>query len=472
MNTWVIACFIVFSEGCRANQEDGVVASTKFGNVIGFTEKTEDGFEADVFLGIPYAQPPIGENRFEKPKPVNPWKPETIVAKKLAPSCIPTSKFFLKQLANYSEDCLFLNIMTPKKRSSELLPVFVFIHGGAFVIGTPEIYGYDKPVDNFVRHEIVYVTLAYRLGPFGFFSTGDDTMPGNLGLWDQSQALRFLHEILPDFGGDPNRITLSGHSAGSASVSAHLFSPHSNQLFERASQFSGSLFAEWAINENVVENSKNLAKELKCEMSSSKSIHECIKSKPLDAILEILDKQPPFLKSPRLTAFSPRFDRDFFPNQFDELIRKAPKKATLNFVTNLESGGAVKKEMWKTYKKEDLICYIRDYVSVEHELGRRSSPLLIELLDYYVNRDEKEEPSYYMTRQCELLSDLQFNVPILHEVELKQEHGWDTYLVVMDYESEPMRDKESPIRGWQLAQNSVDFSDPPQQTFNQTKEKY
>ena len=67
---------------------------------------------------------------------------------------------------------------------------------------------------------------------------------------------------------------------------------------------------------------------------------------------------------------------------------------------------------------------------------------------------------------------MQFNVPILHEVELKQEHGWDTYLVVMDYESEPMRDKESPIRGWQLAQNSVDFSDPPQQTFSQTKEKY
>ena len=81
--------------------------------------------------------------------------------------------------------------------------------------------------------------------PLGFFSTGDDTMPGNLGLWDQSQALRFLHEvsvyqywrqwegpfcqILPDFGGDPNRITLSGHSAGSASVSAHLFSPNSNR---------------------------------------------------------------------------------------------------------------------------------------------------------------------------------------------------------------------------------------------------
>ena len=65
MNTWVIACLIAFSESCRANQEDGVVASTKFGDVIGFTEKTEDGFEADVFLGIPYAQPPIGENRFE-----------------------------------------------------------------------------------------------------------------------------------------------------------------------------------------------------------------------------------------------------------------------------------------------------------------------------------------------------------------------------------------------------------------------
>lgn len=107
--------------------------------------------------------------------------------------------------------------------------------------------------------------------------------------------------------------------------------------------------------------------------------------------------------------------------QFDELIREAPKKATLNFVTNLESGGAVKKEMWKTYKKEDLISYIRDYgmrticectkililVSVEHELGRRSSPLLIKLLDYYVNRDEKEEPSYYMTRQCEVIYEFQ-----------------------------------------------------------------
>ncbi|PAV60960.1 hypothetical protein WR25_25795 isoform B [Diploscapter pachys] len=281
-------------------------------------------------------------------------------------------------------------------------------------------------------------------------------MPGNLGLWDQTRALLFLHNILPDFGGDPERITLSGQSAGSASVSAHLFSPHSDHLFSQAIQFSGSLFSEWAINDEVVGESKELAKALHCDTSSSEAIHECMKKQDFEAIMDKLGRQPTFHASPRLTRFNPRVDNDFFPYKLEDMVRKAPKKKTLNFVTDMESAifvvlpivpSYVPREKWTSYTGEDLLDYIRDNVVTHDEFARRTSPFFIELRDFYLYRDNQNTSAFYLTRLAELISDLQFNVPIVHEVELKRLHGWDTYFAVIDYESETTRDKDVPIRG-------------------------
>uniref|UniRef100_A0A914CR64 Carboxylesterase type B domain-containing protein n=1 Tax=Acrobeloides nanus TaxID=290746 RepID=A0A914CR64_9BILA len=123
-----------------------------------------------------------------------------------------------------------MKVFENRMRSSEPngYPVLVFIHGGGFGFGSTSKYGYEHLSQNFVSHDIVVVTLQYRLGPFGFFSTGDYILPGNTGLWDQMYALHFLHQVLPYFGADPNRITVWGHSAGAASLSGLAISPHSS----------------------------------------------------------------------------------------------------------------------------------------------------------------------------------------------------------------------------------------------------
>ena len=106
-------------------------------------------------------------------------------------------------------------------------PVAVWIHGGGFCFGSAEPYGYKVLSDNFVSRGIIVVSIQYRLGAFGFFSTGDHVAPGNLGLWDQRQALVFLHEVLPAFNGNKKKITVWGHSAGGTSTSLLTGSPHS-----------------------------------------------------------------------------------------------------------------------------------------------------------------------------------------------------------------------------------------------------
>lgn len=201
--------------------------------------------------------------------------------------------------------------------------------------------GYQKAADNFVSKDIIFVSIQYRLGPLGFFTTGDSEIPGNMGLWDQTLALQFLHEVLPDFGGDPDRITLAGHSAGAASVSALLYSPHSDHLFSQAIQLSGSIFSESNLDRNVVDDSRKLAKAAGCPQEDSKELRDCIEIRTVDELLDAMESivslefqkfypsiestfrlcffnlyvsfQGELLPGPRTKKFHPYFDKDFFP---------------------------------------------------------------------------------------------------------------------------------------------------------------
>ena len=123
-----------------------------------------------------------------------------------------------------SEDCLYLNIWTPELPSDfnpQFRPVLVVLEGQLFTLGNPE----DIPADDLVSdQDLVVVSVAYRLNAFGFLSYEDPTLPGNLGLLDQNLALQWIYNNIEKFGGDPNQITLFGHSAGAASVGYHLIS--------------------------------------------------------------------------------------------------------------------------------------------------------------------------------------------------------------------------------------------------------
>ncbi|SFT88756.1 para-nitrobenzyl esterase [Geodermatophilus amargosae] len=199
---------------------------------------SRDGVHA--FLGIPYAAPPFGPRRFAAPRAPEPWdgvRPATEYGPTVPkPPYAPPYDVLLPEPQIPGEDCLNVNVWTPDPGASGL-PVFVWIHGGAFVNGSNAVPVYDGTA--FARDGVVCVSVNYRLGVDGFAHFADDGPP-NRGLLDQVAALRWVQENVAAFGGDPARVTVGGESAGAMSVGSLLAMPSARGLFGRAVLQSGA----------------------------------------------------------------------------------------------------------------------------------------------------------------------------------------------------------------------------------------
>lgn len=191
-----------------------------------------------VFKGIPYAAPPVGELRWREPQPVAPWS-DVRRADTFGNACIQSGSVTLEgagRVGATGEDCLYLNVWTPNSDPNAKLPVMVWIHGGALVLGAGSLPLYDGA--KLAERGAVVVTLNYRLGPLGFFShpaldRDNPNGPVNFGLLDEIAALKWVRENIPAFGGDPNNVTIFGESAGAQSVLALFASPLARGLFQR-----------------------------------------------------------------------------------------------------------------------------------------------------------------------------------------------------------------------------------------------
>ena len=205
--------------------------------------------EVTVFKGVPYAAPPMGDLRWRDPQPVQNWT-GTRAADSFSANCMQGQGGWFppnngeRPSRQISEDCLYLNIYSGAKAPSAALPVIVFIHGGGLTSGAGTYYDGE----DLARKGAVIVTVNYRLGVFGFLAHPDLTREsphhasGNYGLLDQIAALRWVHENIAAFGGDPKRVTLMGQSAGSWSVNLLMASPLAHGLFHRAIGESGGQF--------------------------------------------------------------------------------------------------------------------------------------------------------------------------------------------------------------------------------------
>jgi len=196
------------------------------------------------FKGIPYAQPPVGDLRWKEPQPPANWAG---VLKADHFSHMPMQKRIFSDMIfradTMSEDCLYLNVWTPAKSSTEKLPVLVYFYGGGFSAGDGSESRYDG--ESMAQKGIVTLTVNYRLGIFGFFAHPELTQEsphhasGNYGLMDQTAALRWVQVNIAAFGGDPAHVTIAGESAGSIAVCAQMASPLSKNLFAGAIGESG-----------------------------------------------------------------------------------------------------------------------------------------------------------------------------------------------------------------------------------------
>ncbi|MFT3789599.1 MAG: carboxylesterase family protein [Rudaea sp.] len=199
-----------------------------------------------VYKGVPFAAPPVGALRWRPPQRVAAWT-GVRRADKFAPACMQKGVSMPGETPpSVSEDCLYLNLWKPGRISGERLPVLVWIHGGGYANGSASMPLYAG--DRLARRGIIVVTVAYRLGPFGFLAHPELTAEspnrssGNYGLMDQIAALRWIQRNIAAFGGDAARVTVAGQSAGAMSVSMLIASPLAHGLFARAIAESGGLF--------------------------------------------------------------------------------------------------------------------------------------------------------------------------------------------------------------------------------------
>ena len=219
------------------------------GTVIG-----EPGKEVHIYRGIPYGAPPIGELRWRPPQPVAAWSGirECTVLSKIAPqssTTLPgartsTPSTSPRFVASQSEDCLYLNVLTPARKSGENLPVMVWMHGGGFVFGSGNDMLYNAP--RLPQHGVVLVNVNMRLGPFGLLAhsllsrESPDGVSGNYMFLDIIAALKWVQKNIATFGGDPGNVTIFGESGGSAKVLTLMASPMTRGLFHRVIAESGS----------------------------------------------------------------------------------------------------------------------------------------------------------------------------------------------------------------------------------------
>ena len=240
----VVILFTIGVYGSTGYQPSAFIEDTKF---IGSLHQNN---EVEMFLGIPFAVPPINDLRWEKPVAWTPENKKEITAKKFRPGCIQNQRIvnWYKRLIldfggdpetfdipEFSEDCLYLNLWRPKGLKDNL-PVIVYIHGGSNKAGwsyEPNYHGH-----NIANKGFILISIPYRLGVFGFFSHPDIESP-NLALYDQILALEWIQKYVSLFGGDPSNVTLVGESAGAGGISHLIASPLSKNLFHKAVHQSG-----------------------------------------------------------------------------------------------------------------------------------------------------------------------------------------------------------------------------------------
>ena len=311
-----LALLVSFSETSNAqtskNKIHGVLVTTTNGKLEGRTLKSG----VHTFKGVPYAAPPVGTLRWKAPQVLANWNG---VKKAIDFSPRPVQKsgiLYEFRSEEMSEDCLYLNIWTAANSSDERRPVYVFIHGGSFIHGDGSQPAYDG--ESMAKQGVVYISINYRLGVFGFLAHPDlskesaNGASGNYGLLDQVAALKWIKQNISAFGGDPNNITIGGESVGAQSISAHMTSPLSRGLFSAAIAQSSSLLDSRGLIKSKASAEK-LGEEF-AELTKTSSIDEMrlIDEKKL---LKIASKNDPRRFKPTVDGY---FLEEFPLKTFEE----------------------------------------------------------------------------------------------------------------------------------------------------------
>ncbi|XP_023932222.1 cholinesterase [Lingula anatina] len=459
---WRLLCLaIVFHLAVAVFGED-VVVTTKLGDLKGLSGKVRFRGKTHVlkkFLGVPFAQPPLKELRFKPPRAPAPWKPDLYNATYYRHTCMQEKldrDEMQKQIPgfkNFSEDCLYLNIFTTydfTDSSSLPHPVMVFIHGGSYVAGSAQtILGDVLPLKG-----VVLVVIQYRLGAFGFLSTGDHHAPGNTGLLDQTMALKWVKDNIGHFGGDTDRVTIFGQSAGASSIGLHLVSSKSKGLFHQVIMQSGVDLSPWAIHgvHSALHTSQELGRMVGCPTHLNVLLVECLRkvdaqeiadfisdshqgSDPLDLpwspVVQGEGEEAFLVDDPKVLRENGRFHRDV--------------RVMAGFTS--DEGAAIIQSIADQFNMADLLreekisqsalgSLLHHYFPIKN--GILAGEIYNTIARGYQNTTEGVETGVYRQGMVDILTDYMFAAPAHQVLRHHSQHN-ETFMYVFGYRSPNIR---------------------------------
>ncbi|CAH6898856.1 Bche [Phodopus roborovskii] len=407
----------------KSHTEEDFIVTTKNGRVRGLNLPVLGG-TVTAFLGIPYAQPPLGSLRFKKAQPLSKWTGIQNTTK-YANSCYQnidqtfpgfSGSEMWNPNTNLSEDCLYLNVWIPAPKPKNAT-VMVWVYGGGFQTGTASLPVYDGKFLARVERVIV-VSMNYRVGALGFLALpGNSEAPGNMGLFDQQLALQWVQKNIAAFGGNPKSVTLFGESAGAASVSLHLLCPQSYPLFTRAILQSGSSNTPWAVKspEEARNRTLALAKLTGCSKENDTEMIKCLQTKEPQ---EILVNERFVLPSDSLLSinFGPMVDGDFLTDMPHTLLQLGQVKKTQILVgVNKDEGTSFLVYGAPGFSKDnDSLITRREFQEGLNMYFPRVSSLSKEaILFYYVDWLGDQTPEVYRDALDDVIGDYNIICPAL-----------------------------------------------------------
>ncbi|XP_050393540.2 cholinesterase 1 [Patella vulgata] len=417
-----------------------ITVLTNVGNITGSIEDVNVGpniVKISTYLGIPFAEPPTGSLRFAKPQP-KPKFNENFLARNYSASCHQFKPFWDTRTDNdyQNEDCLYLNVFSPDiDQSGKRYPVLIWIHGGSFLMGS----GKGATSNILAAYgQVIIVSINYRLGVFGFLSSGNSAAGGNYGLWDQHLAIEWVKNNIVGFGGDTTKITIFGESAGSATVMFQAIYPGNENLFQRVIAESGSANANWAITKDPASKLKQYSARLNCTRSSLEQTVACLKS--IKNPTEMTMKSD-LTFSAGLLDWCPTIDNDFITKERIEALNNPARETQLTYFNQLDlimGTNRFESDQFLLNAPEYESTFINGSASITdtevairavifRSLSRRYHPdlvqfMLAEVLFQYNNFKNSFDKNMYMQQLENFVTDVEFFVPTYKALE---SHAYD-----------------------------------------------